>query len=215
MAELGKRIRQALETKGISQAELARRIGVKQQTISYLCALDSPATTTRYAPKIAQELGVNPSWLQTGEGDPDNPFVHVAIEGMDVLFRRVPLFAEITSLMLYLKGKPAKATAIGIITSLHVSERVFAIEVGDESMAPIFEPTDRVVFDPEVKPEPGDYVLAQVGDALVLRKYRMKSGNVFELAPMNADWPTLTSNSERITLLGVMVEHRRFRKRHR
>ena len=212
MAELGNRIRQALQTKGISQAELARRIGVKQQTISYLCAMDSPATTTRYATKIAQVLGVNPAWLQTGEGDPDNPVVHVVVEGVEVLFRRVPLFKVVDSLLRYLKGKPAKAASVGIITNLTVSDRVFAVEVTDSSMAPIFESGDRVVFDPEIKPEPGDYVLALVSEMPVLRKFRMKTGGVYELAPMNADWPTLTSSEESITILGVMVEHRRYRK---
>lgn len=215
MAELGSRIRQALMTKGISQAELARRIGVKQQTISYLCAPDSPATTTRYATKIAQVLGVNPSWLQTGEGDPDNPVVHIVVEGVEVLFRRVPLFKDSDHMLKYLQGKPAKATSVGIITNLHVSDKVFAVEVDDESMDPIFEPSDRVIFDPAIKAEPGDYVLAQIGDIIALRKYRMKTGNVFELAPMNADWPTLVSNAEPITILGVMVEHRRYRKRSR
>lgn len=37
MSTLGSRIRDVLEQKGMSQAELARLVGVKQQTIHYLC----------------------------------------------------------------------------------------------------------------------------------------------------------------------------------
>lgn len=212
MAELGFRIRQALARKGMSQAELARKIGVKQQTISYLCAPDSPATTTRYGTQIAQALGVNPSWLHTGLGDPDNPVVHVVVEGVEVLFRRVPLFGDVNSVSAYLESKPAKAKSVGIITNLHVGDKVFAIEIDDRSMWPDFYPTDRAVFDPDVKPEPGDFVLARVGEEMMLRKYRMKNAGVFELAPTNQDWPTLSSDKDQVAILGTLVEHRRYRR---
>jgi SOS-response transcriptional repressor LexA len=111
-----------------------------------------------------------------------------------------------------LTAEPAKAKSVGIITNLHVGDKVFAIEVEDRSMSPDFYPTDRVVFDPEVRAEPGDFVLALAGEEVLLRKYRMKSTGVFELAPMNPDWPTLGSDADSIRVLGTLVEHRRYRK---
>lgn len=60
----------------LSQAELARRVGVKQQTIGQL--LTGRSGGSRYLHLIARELGVTPAWL-TGETDdpesalPDSP----------------------------------------------------------------------------------------------------------------------------------------------
>lgn len=68
MPTFGERVRLLLQERGISQAELARRVGTKQQTISYLVKGNGAAQTSRYSAKIADILGVNPLWLQTGEG---------------------------------------------------------------------------------------------------------------------------------------------------
>jgi transcriptional regulator with XRE-family HTH domain len=68
---LGSRIKQVLSEREMSQAELARLVGVKQQTISYICSHEGGAGTSRYAMKIADVLGVNPLWLQSGKGGKD------------------------------------------------------------------------------------------------------------------------------------------------
>ena len=67
MSELGTRVKRMLQEKGMTQAQLARLVGTKQQTISYICNQEHPATTSRYSTKIAEILGVNPAWLATGQ----------------------------------------------------------------------------------------------------------------------------------------------------
>lgn len=63
---LGARIEERLGAKGISQAELARRIGLRQSTINSLIRGDS--RTSRSLLKIARELGTTAAYL-TGETD--------------------------------------------------------------------------------------------------------------------------------------------------
>lgn len=71
MTTLAERILAARNARGVSQAELGRRIGVKQQSIY---ALEAGKTKrSRYVLDIARVLGVDVNWLALGEG-PDPEF---------------------------------------------------------------------------------------------------------------------------------------------
>jgi SOS-response transcriptional repressor LexA len=212
MAQLGARIRQVLSEKNLTQAQLARLVGVKQQTISYICATDSPASTSRYATKIAQVLGVNPSWLQSGEGGQHDPSVRIEMEGVELTVRRVPLVASRDAPAL-LEGKDAFVKKAGLMTDAKTGPRAFAVEIDGDSMRPLFRPGDRIVVDPDLTAEPGDFVVAQVQGAVTFRKYRARADAEFELAPMNDDWPVVKSDHDSVKVLGVMVEHRSYRNR--
>ena len=212
MADLGARIRRVLAEKNLSQAQLARLVGVKQQTISYICATDSPASTSRYATKIAQVLGVNPSWLQSGEGGQHDPSVRIEVEGVELTVRRVPLVAN-KDVPALLQGGEAFTKRAGLMTDATAGPRAFAVEIEGDSMRPLFRPGDRIVVDPDLTPEPGDFVVAQVQGAVTFRKYRAREDTEFELSPMNDDWPVVRSGGDQVRVLGVMVEHRSYRNR--
>lgn len=67
MSHLGERLIQARKLRDISQAELARRSGVSQPTIS---DLESGAQAgTKKAPELASALKVDLTWLLTGRGE--------------------------------------------------------------------------------------------------------------------------------------------------
>lgn len=208
MSKLGNRIREVLLDKGLSQAELARLIGVKQQTVSYICAPDSPATISRYTGKIAEALGVNPKWLQTGKGGKYDPIVRIEIDGEELCVTQVPLFT--TEEVLNRNERSRKMPIRGLMTDANVSSDAFAFEVNDESMSPKLLPGDRVVIDPKVSPVPGDYVAAQSAGKLLLRRFRSKEDGLFELVPLNEDWPVIGNKNAKI--LGVMTELRCYRK---
>lgn len=210
MAELGARIRQVLIEKGLTQSQLSRLVGVKQQTISYICAPDSPATASRYAPKIAQVLGVNPTWLQSGEGGKYDPTVRIELEGVELQVQRVPMLQH-SHVMAFLAGENADIRQ-GLMTDAKAGKRAFAVEIEGDSMRPLFRPGDRVVIDPDLRAEPGDFVLAHNNEAITFRKFRAREDGGFELAPMNDDWP-VTRSSQGLSVIGVMVEHRSYRKR--
>jgi transcriptional regulator with XRE-family HTH domain len=72
---IGQRIKHARKQIGISQAELAQKVGIKQPTLSDL-ENDMSKGTTKLA-SIAKVLRVRPYWLETGKGPseaegPDN-----------------------------------------------------------------------------------------------------------------------------------------------
>lgn len=86
-------------------------------------------------------------------------------------------------------------------------------------MNPVFNEGDLVIIDPDESPRPGDYVVASNGgDEATFKKYRPRGidengQEVFELVPLNEDYPPMHSDRQHIEIIGVMVEHRIFRKR--
>lgn len=53
-----------------NQSELARAVGVKPQSIQYLCDPNAGARGSSHTPSLARELGVGAEWLSTGQGQP-------------------------------------------------------------------------------------------------------------------------------------------------
>lgn len=105
-----------------------------------------------------------------------------------------------------------------------LSDDSFAFKITGDSMTPTFTEGDIVIIDPSLIPQPGDFVVAQReseytdGIETTFKKYRPKGINkfgqqVFELVPLNIDYPTIYSDREKCTIIGVMVEHRRSYRR--
>ena len=69
MTTLSERLTALMANKGLSQAELARMIGVKQPSIFKI--LSGQTLNPKNILEIATALNVDPHWLKTGEGDPD------------------------------------------------------------------------------------------------------------------------------------------------
>lgn len=62
------RVKKAREHAKLSQAELARRLGLKPQAIQYLEEPKNNARGSKHTAAIARECGVDPNWLGRGEG---------------------------------------------------------------------------------------------------------------------------------------------------
>lgn len=69
MTTLSERLTSLMNEKGISQAELARLIGIKQPSVFKI--LNGETRNPKKILEIATVLNVDPHWLKTGEGDPD------------------------------------------------------------------------------------------------------------------------------------------------
>lgn len=219
---LGSRLERCLKEKRLSQAELARIAGVRQQTVNYL--IQSGATSSSYAIRIAAALGVNPAWLQDGVGNPHDPTALVSSgPGVSMVQARwVPRIKMFQQLEKFLnEGTDTAEDADLVVTTAQVSGRAFCMEVEGRSMEKGddgFRQGDEIICDPMVSAEPGDYVVAAVGNVLMLRKYRsltpMHLGQPrFELVPLNPDFASVSSDDGNVAVVGAVVEHRRrFRK---
>lgn len=96
---------------------------------------------------------------------------------------------------------------------------VFSVQVEGMSMADKFMPGDELVVDAALEPQPGDFVIAQNGDyEVTFKKYRVigfdeEGREIFELIPLNPDFPAYNSKQHPISIIGVVVRHaQKFRK---
>ncbi|OJA74499.1 hypothetical protein BGV72_24405 [Burkholderia ubonensis] len=106
-----------------------------------------------------------------------------------------------------------------VVTDLDVSDGSFWLKIKGISMLPEFPEGDMVLIDPSVTPLPGDFVVAKnTEEEATFKKYRPRGTNdrgeaVFELVPLNDDFPTLYSERDHLRVIGVMMEHRKYRRR--
>jgi transcriptional regulator with XRE-family HTH domain len=68
MKSYAERLLWALDQANMSQSELARRCGIKPQSVQYLCDLKRNAKGSSHTSCFAKILGVNVDWLATGQG---------------------------------------------------------------------------------------------------------------------------------------------------
>ncbi|WP_416203743.1 XRE family transcriptional regulator [Xanthomonas euvesicatoria] len=83
MHSIGHRIREEREQQAIPRAELARFAGIAQSTLSDLELGRSKNTTGLH--KIAERLGVRPTWLETGKGPKEASQPQADAEWQDVV----------------------------------------------------------------------------------------------------------------------------------
>jgi len=77
-----------------------------------------------------------------------------------------------------------------IPTSYPKKRHTFALEVSGESMLPRFPPGMRLIVEPEMDYQSGDFVIAKNGGDATFKQI-VKDGGVWYLKPLNPQFPTL------------------------
>jgi SOS-response transcriptional repressor LexA len=126
--------------------------------------------------------------------------------------RKLPLISE-KQVTDYLNNNNFESERF-VYTERNLSLKAFALNITDDSMSPTFNKGEAVVIDPEIKPEPGDYVVASIGKESYFRQYKLRDLNSFDLSPLNDAFPTISSDSHSdIKIVGTVIEHRVFLKK--
>ena len=205
---------------GLTEEQFAARVGVSRGAVQPWERADGTAPRRSNQKAVAEVLGISVAALMSGEPD---ALKNTAAASVGTT--RVPLISNVqagnlTAIMD--DHAPGSATEY-LLTDLQVSKHTFALEIRGDSMNPEFVEGDRVIIDPEVRPTPGDYVAAKTSEThgqpeATFKKYRPRGTNergqeVFELVPLNDDFPSMRSDITAIEIIGTMVEHRRYRRR--
>lgn len=207
----------------MTQDELALLVGVSRVSISQWERGDTSPKGPNFL-KLAKTLGVAPESLLLGENDEvgssrgfNNVEPAVIPQGS-----RVPILSYVQAG--HWRGMCEQATSFDgnveyVAASVDIGPCGFGLWLRGNSMTPFFNEGDLVIVDPDEQPRPGDYVVAKNGgEEATFKKYRPRGidengQEVFELVPLNDDYPTMHSDRQHIEIIGVMVEHRTFRKR--
>ena len=171
--------------------------------------------------KAEELLGVRATWLLTGEGEMGSRFTP-NVKAVPMGMRQYPVISSIQAGALREISEPY-GPGDGFDVEFgddDASQWSFFLEIDGDSMLPDFRPGDRVLIDPDVSPRPGDFVAARnTKQEATFKKYRVRgiseSGQeVFELVPLNNDYPVMRSDEHHLSVIGTMIEHRRkFRRK--
>ncbi|MFQ2122405.1 LexA family protein [Aeromonas hydrophila] len=212
------RIKELRKKHGLTQQKLGELIGVKKSSISQW-ENDEHSPSGDNLAQLSKVFGVSAHWLSTGKGSPELSNVEPAVIPQG---NRVPILSYVQAGNW--REMCEQATAFdGNVEYVSVGGEIgpygFGLWLRGDSMVPLFKEGDLIIVDPDESPQPGDYVVAKNGsDEATFKKYRPRgideSGQeVFELVPLNDDYPTMHSDRQHIQIIGVMVEHRSYRKR--
>ncbi|UCM49373.1 LexA family protein [Aeromonas caviae] len=226
--KINERIKQTRKRLGYSQEILGSRVGVSRVSISQWERGEN-TPNGRYLNELAAALGVTVDWLLTGEGDavvsPREQQVagyHNVEPALIPQGNRIPILSyvqagnwrEICEQATAFDGNVEYVTA-----SVDIGPCGFGLWIRGDSMLPQFKEGDLIIVDPDEAPQPGDFVVAKNGsEEATFKKYRPRGideygCDMFELVPLNEDYPTMFSDRQLITVIGVMIEHRIFRKK--
>lgn len=98
-------------------------------------------------------------------------------------------------------------------TFAEASSKAKFVSMPDDSMAPIFQPGDHILFDPAQVPRAGDTVLVRLATLeYFVRTFKPRTANIWEAVPINNAYDKLSSELDQAELVAVMVEHRRYRR---
>ena len=223
---LADRLKYAMEIlppKKIKGVELARAVGVKPPSVSDWLSGKSKKMEGENLLKASKFLGVNADWLASGNGSPKNNKQNIKGDELsNILFRDLHLH-KIPVLDYVQAGLWREVSYDGVIPHSYTytdylgknADLVFSVIVQGESMLPDFKAGDMLIVDASITPKPGSYVIAQNGsyDA-TFKKYKVISFDeygreIFDLVPLNTDFPTLSSKVHDIKIIGVVVRHMR------
>lgn len=228
METINDRIAARRRAQKMSQDELARRIGITRVSISkWESGLNQPKG--RYLNDLAAALGVTVDWLLTGEGnapessgEPQIPGYHNVEPAVILPGKRIPVLSYVQAgnwREMCEQASNFDGNVEFVAASSEIGPYGFGLWLRGDSMMPLFKEGDLIIVDPDEGPQPGDYVVAKNGSGeATFKKYRPRGidengQEVFELVPLNDDYPTMHSDRQHIQIIGVMVEHRSYRKR--
>lgn len=191
---VGTRIAHLRKSKEITQATLAKHVGVSQQTIGAIEA--ARVTDPRHLPAIAQVLGVSAEYLKYGRqaGVP-------LLTRLSVLSDIPTPGVDLDHSQRYVLPTEKKALKLG-----------FAAYAMDDAMKSYGIPSGAlVIINPDIQEVPGDVLAVLYGGRMTLRHFVQEEANSEpKYVPSDEHHPTLNAAFARS--IGVVVEYRVMRK---
>lgn len=203
------RLIEALAQRGMTQAELARAVGLKQQAIQYLCDKDKNAKGSRKAHEIAQALKVNYPWLIYGNGPRDQLDIHPQSDiasntAPATAPRQIPLISWVHAgeASEAIDNYPPGYAEEWVLAAGPLHANAYALRIVGDSMAPEFWPGQTIVIDPEADWRSGSYVIVKNGDNEVVLRQIVREIGGWMLIPANKAYPPVPLGSYHV--IGVV-----------
>ncbi|GAA3704127.1 S24 family peptidase [Oceanisphaera sediminis] len=201
METAGERVKKLRKEAGLTQAELAKRIGVKAPAVTQW-ETGKTSLSGENLLKVAKVLNVSPDYiLHGGKDGRSNISSGPEIKGRYPLISWVAAGAwcDITEI------HPADAVLYPCPVSC--SDRTFVLRVQGISMEPLFRDGDLIFIDPAADVRHGSYVVARLDDhnEATFKKLIIEGGQKY-LKPVNPNWPEqIIAINGNCTIVGPVV----------
>ncbi|WP_111895942.1 LexA family protein [Acinetobacter sp. MB5] len=218
MYEVRDRIIQRMKELNLRQVDLINLTGLSKGTISkWISGTNIPSNTA--LPLLATALETTSDWIMKGKSI-DSERNNKKDEKSNVIFshkklKRIPIIDFVQAgawrEVVYDGINPIDYTYTDY-EGMNPAD-IFSVLVDGLSMTPRFMPNDELIIDPNLAPQPGNFVIAQNGEyEVTFKKYRVtgydeEGRELFELVPLNTDFAPLDSKKHHIRIIGVVVKH--------
>lgn len=178
-----KLIRDARARMGMTEEDFGKLFDVSRGTVQQWEKEGGTAPNRKRQPLVAKVLGVSVAQLMSGNADTTTG---PSIGGHVPLLSRVQAgnFKEFVD-----NFQPGDGGSELIPTSVPVGKHTFALRVAGDSMEPDFREGMILIIEPELEPQPGDFVIAKNGDGETTFKQLVKDGSDWYLKPLNERYP--------------------------
>jgi SOS-response transcriptional repressor LexA len=198
-----KRIKEARKVKQLSQEQFAQLCGVTRSAVQFWEREDGTAPKRSQLQTVANVLGLTVAQLMGDDNTQAGPDVRGA----------VPLLSDVQAgnyKMHVDNFHPGDGGEERIATTVPVKRHTFALRVSGDSMEPEFPPGTVLIVEPELEPQPGDFVIAKNPDGETTFKQLTRDAGEWFLKPLNDRYPIKPLGSGKIVGVVRAVE-RRFR----
>lgn len=216
MTTFSERLKEARNATGMSQAQLAKKIGISQATIGDIERGRNQGST--YLLDIAKALSVNPTWLETGKGRKEAGLDHLSangynIDGSNVSSSTVQLRGKVPVISLVAAGNWSEAVdnfAPGqadewVATTIPIKQHTYALRVQGDSMEPKFLDGAIIIVEPEEEARNGSYVIVRQNSSEATFKQLVIDGTQTYLKPLNSRYPIMLMQPDAV-ICGVVKQ---------
>lgn len=181
---------------GLTEEQFGQLFDVSRGTIQQWEKEGGTAPNRKRQPLVAKALGLTIAQLMSGNAD--------VIDGPNI-GGFVPLLSSIQAgdfknhVDNYLSGDGGEEP---VPTTAPVNRYTFALRVTGDSMTPEFQEGMLLIIEPELEPNPGDFVVARNGNDETTFKQLVKDGADWYLKPLNERYPLKPLGNS--TIIGVL-----------
>ena len=193
---------QELVDAGYKQSELATAAGKTRAAVTHWLNGQTLVIKSDSAAGLQALTGYHAVWISTGKG-PKKTIKNVSagptIRGEVSLLSNVQagMYTNFVDNL-----HPGDELYEQIPTTVPVNRYTFALRVVGDSMQPRFHEGDILVVEPEMEPNPGDYVIAKNGSEETTFKQLVRDGADLYLKPLNERYPIKPLGKS--TIVGVV-----------
>jgi len=207
----------AMTLKGIDQSELARKVGIKPQSIQYLC---KKGTKSTYTTKISEILGIEAKWLETGEREKspsiikiDTIFLENNVSEINNHQGEVPLISRVSAGLWCesVDNYSVDDVEMWLPCPAPFGKHTYALRVSCDSMTSLIPgaksyPHGSIIYvDPDVQVTNGRRVIAKLidDDEVTFKTYKEDAGKKW-LMPINAQYDKILIDDS-MAICGVII----------